>query len=47
MIPSASLSFTDANGLKDSTLTYISTPSGAMWFSLTTGVEPIVSMMLL
>ncbi len=47
MMAKASRSFTEAIGLNDSTLTYISTWSGPMRFSRMTGVLPIVSRILL
>ncbi|MNS91770.1 hypothetical protein D3C72_1258790 [compost metagenome] len=45
MIASASRSFTEPPGLKDSTLAYTVTPCGAKRCSLTMGVLPMVSRM--
>ena len=45
--PNASRSLTDPSGLKASNLTKSSTPGGASFATLTTGVRPTVSRMLL
>ncbi len=41
----AKRSLTEDIGLKASTLTYMSTPFGAMWLMRTIGVRPMVSRM--